>query len=718
MTRRRRSRPIWRASSNEWRPSSHGCGAEPPRASGKPLTLGAGLLGPRDSILDHDRRPQADRHPLRRDRVRVLPAGRPRGALDPAPARGTGRARRQRRDVQRALHDARHDDGVPRDHAAQRAVLQLHSPAADRRPRRRLPAPQRALVLDLPLRRPVPERELPRRDAARRRLVRLRQPEVYILILPAFGIVSEVLPTFARKPLFGAPVVIYSGVLIGFFGFGVWSHHMFAAGMGPIADAAFSIATMLIAIPTGVKIFNWLATLWGGAIRTTTALHFAVGLVGLFTIGGLSGIMHASPPVDLQQTDSYFVVAHLHYVLIGGSLFGLFAGTYYWWPKMTGRLLGERLGRLHFWVLFAGFNLAFFPQHYLGALGMPRRIYTYAPDAGWTTTNFASTVGAFGIGVGVLLFMINAWRSLRRGAPALADPWDGRTLEWRTSSPPPAHDFDTIPPIYGRDTYWREKYGRPRGGLPSPGSGASLFHLPSPSHWPVVIALGMGMAAVGALTHVSPVLVGVLMTVFGVFRLALEHHRTPAHAHQTGGLGLDHRKVAMWVFLGSECFFFGTLIATYLAYRGRSVVGPEPHEILNIPLTTVSTFDLLMSSLLMVLALAAVERDDRRHARLWLFGTAFFGLIFLGFQAYEFTHFVGEGLTLQQNLFGSTFFVLTGLHGAHVALGVVWLLALWMLDLRGRLAVADAVKVEIAGLYWHFVDIVWIAIFTLVYLIP
>src|SRR5438128_1988463 len=325
--------------------------------------------------------------------------------------------------------------------------------------------------------------------------------------------------------MFGAPVVVYSGVLIGFFGFGVWSHHMFAAGMGPVADAAFSIATMLIAIPTGVKIFNWLATLWGGSIRATTAFHFAVGLVGLFTIGGLSGIMHASPPVDLQQTDSYFVVAHLHYVLIGGSLFGLFAGAYYWWPKITGRLLGEGLGRLHFWVLFAGFNLAFFPQHYLGALGMPRRIYTYAPDAGWTTTNFASTVGAFGIGVGVLLFMINAWRSLRRGAPALADPWDGRTLEWRTSSPPPAHDFDTIPPIYGRDTYWREKYGRPRGGQPAPGPGAAVFHLPSPSHWPVVIAFGMGMAAVGALTHVSLVLVGGLLTVFGVFRLALEHHR-------------------------------------------------------------------------------------------------------------------------------------------------------------------------------------------------
>jgi cytochrome c oxidase subunit I len=549
-------------------------------------------------------------------------------------------------------------------------------------------------------------------------------PEVYILILPAFGIVSEVLPTFARKPLFGAPVVIYSGVLIGFFGFGVWSHHMFAAGMGPVADAAFSIATMLIAIPTGVKIFNWLATLWGGTIRPTSALHFALGLVGLFTIGGLSGIMHASPPVDLQQTDSYFVVAHLHYVLIGGSLFGLFAGIYYWWPKMTGRLLGEGLGRLNFWVMFAGFNLAFFPQHYLGAIGMPRRIYTYPPDLGWNAANLISTIGAFGIGVAVLLFMVNAWRSLRRGAPAAADPWDGRTLEWRTSSPPPAHDFDTIPPVYSRDSFWREKYDprrTPAVGVAPGGDAAGAhgpIHLPATSHWPVMVALGMLIAAVGALTVVALVVIGVLWTIWAIFRLCLEHHRTPEHADQTGALGLDHRKMAMWVFLGSECFFFGTLVATYLAYKGRSVVGPAPHEILNIPVTSVSTFDLLMSSLLMVLALAAVQRGDRRQARLWLFGTAFFGLIFLGFQAYEFTEFVHAGFTLQQNLFGSTFFVLTGLHGTHVAIGVLWLLSLWVLDLRGRLGAADAVKVEIAGLYWHFVDVVWIAIFTLVYLIP
>ncbi|MBM3217517.1 MAG: cytochrome c oxidase subunit I [Candidatus Rokubacteria bacterium] len=546
-------------------------------------------------------------------------------------------------------------------------------------------------------------------------------PEVYILILPAFGIVSEVIPTFARKPLFGAPVMIYSGILIAFLGFGVWSHHMFASGMGPVADAAFSIATMLIAIPTGIKIFNWLATLWGGRIHVTTAFRFAAGILGVFTIGGLSGVMHASPPVDLQQTDSYFVVAHMHYVLIGGTLFGIFAGLYYWWPKMTGRLLDERLGRINFWTMFLGFNVAFFPQHFLGALGMPRRIYTYPADAGWTLWNFVSTAGAFVLGLGVALFLVNAALTMRRGARAAGDPWDGRTLEWRTSSPPPVHDFDQIPPVYSRDTFWREKYGDrhgrkpvPRPPMPEPHG----IHLPAPSFWPIVAAVGILAAAVGALTHLALVVAGAAVTVVAIFAFALEHHGNPAHAHQVGELAVDHRKLAMWTFLGSECFFFGTLIATYLAYKGRNVVGPHPHEILNLPLTTLSTFDLLMSSLLMVLALAAAQRGDRTQTRLWLAGTVLFGVIFLGFQAWEFTEFVHEGLTLRTNLFGSTFFTLTGFHGGHVAIGVTWLTTLLILDLRGRLTVADALKVEVAGLYWHFVDIVWIAIFTLVYLIP
>jgi heme/copper-type cytochrome/quinol oxidase subunit 3 len=371
--------------------------------------------------------------------------------------------------------------------------------------------------------------------------------------------------------------------------------------------------------------------------------------------------------------------------------------------------------------MFAGFNLTFFPQHYLGAIGMPRRIYTYGPGRGWEFWNLMSTVGAFGIGLSILMFIILAARSLRGDAIASADPWDGRTLEWRIPSPPPPHNFDTIPPVYGRDTFWREKHGDSRGRKPTPlppVPDPHGIHMPPGSFWPLVVATGIVLAGIGALTSLSVVVAGALVLVAGAWAFGLEHYRDPAYVHQIGNLGIDHRKLAMWIFLGSECLLFGTMIATYLAYKGRSVVGPHPHEILNIPLTTLSTFDLLMSSLLMVLALAAVQRGDRRQARLWLFGTALFGLVFLGFQAYEFTHFVHEGLTLQQNLFGCTFFVLTGFHGGHVALGVALLLTLWILDLRGRLTTQDATKVEVVGLYWHFVDVVWIVIFTVVYLIP
>src|SRR5207253_626304 len=218
-------------------------------------------------------------------------------------------------------------------------------------------------------------------------------PEVYILILPAFGLVSEVLPTFSRKPLFGYPVMVYSGILIAFLGFGVWAHHMFAVGMGPFADSTFAITTMLIAIPTGVKIFNWIFTMWGGNIRYTVAMKFAITLVGLFVIGGISGVMHASPPADLQQTDTYFIVAHFHYVLVAGSIMGLFGGIYFYFPKITGRMLSERVGNWQFWLTFIGVNLTFMPMHWSGLYGMPRRVYTYDAGQGWESYNMMSTIG-------------------------------------------------------------------------------------------------------------------------------------------------------------------------------------------------------------------------------------------------------------------------------------------------------------------------------------
>ena len=279
-------------------------------------------------------------------------------------------------------------------------------------------------------------------------------PEVYILILPAFGLVSEVLPTMSRKPLFGYPVMVYSGIMIAFLGFGVWAHHMFAVGMGPVADTVFGVTTMLIAIPTGVKIFNWIFTMWGGNVRYTVATKFAISLVALFVIGGISGVMHASPPADLQQTDTYFIVAHFHYVLVAGSLMGLWAGVYYYFPKMTGRMLSEPLGNWHFWLTFIGVNLTFFPMHFSGLMGMPRRIYTYDAGQGWDLYNLLSSIGAYTQFVAGVLGAINLFRSAKRGRIAGNDPWGAPTLEWSIPSPAPVYNFATIPTVTSRYPLW------------------------------------------------------------------------------------------------------------------------------------------------------------------------------------------------------------------------------------------------------------------------
>jgi cytochrome c oxidase subunit 1 len=270
-------------------------------------------------------------------------------------------------------------------------------------------------------------------------------PEVYILILPAMGIVSEVLPVFSRKPIFGYKAVAFSSIGIAFISMIVWAHHMFTVGLGSAANDYFMVATMLVAIPTGVKVFNWIATLWQGNITFGVPMLFALGFLSLFVIGGLSGVMISSWPFDTQVHDSYYVVAHFHYTLFGGMVFAVFAGAYYWFPKITGRLYDERLGRWHFWLMFVGFNLAFIPQHMAGLLGMPRRVYSYEGGGLLEIYNLCSTIGAFVMGVSILVFFVNATRSWRVGRRAGADPWLGDTLEWYAASPPIAHNFDKVP---------------------------------------------------------------------------------------------------------------------------------------------------------------------------------------------------------------------------------------------------------------------------------
>jgi cytochrome c oxidase subunit 1 len=362
-------------------------------------------------------------------------------------------------------------------------------------------------------------------------------PEVYILILPAFGIISETIPVFSRKPLFGYQFVVFSGIAIGFIGFGVWAHHMFAAGLGPVANTAFGISTAIIAIPTGVKIFNWMATMQGGDLHFDTPLLYSIGTVTMFVIGGLSGVTHAIVPSDYQQTDTYYIVAHFHYVLFGGAVFGLFAGMFYWWPKVFGRKLSEPLGKIQFWIMLVGFNLTFGPMHILGLQGMIRREYTYPASLGLTFWNQIASLGAFMIAFAVLIFIANGVRTQLRGrALATEDPWDARTLEWMTSCPPPEYNFEEIPQVHALDEYWHRKYvedektGRlvpvQAGAAPEEEHGHEAaghgIHLPGPSFWPLVASFGLPLMAYGVLYSWWLVAAGASVALIGFYGWALE----------------------------------------------------------------------------------------------------------------------------------------------------------------------------------------------------
>jgi len=379
-------------------------------------------------------------------------------------------------------------------------------------------------------------------------------PEVYILILPAFGIVSEIIPTFSRKPLFGYSVMVYAIAAIGFLGFGVWVHHMFTTGLGPTANAVFAGSTMLIAIPTGVKIFNWIGTMVKGSLKFTTPMLFAVGLVSQFTIGGLSGVMHASPPIDTHHNDTYFVIAHFHYVLFGGSIFGLLAGAYYWFPKMTGRMMDEKLGKINFWTTFAGFNLTFFPMHFLGVAGMPRRYYTYGSGSGWSFWNAFVTLGAMFLAGSILLFVYNLARSLKHGEIAGNNPWDAPTLEWAIPSPPPPYNFAQLPLVGRRDPIWWDKYdkntGHSHAGDPQDLSQVNEvvghIHMPNNSIYPLITAIGIFIAACGLLFNDPRITIGLLhlpilcalgliTMVAAIYGWAFEPASDPEPAHNEPG---------------------------------------------------------------------------------------------------------------------------------------------------------------------------------------
>ncbi|HEY1718023.1 MAG TPA: cytochrome c oxidase subunit I [Verrucomicrobiae bacterium] len=478
-------------------------------------------------------------------------------------------------------------------------------------------------------------------------------PEVYIMAIPAFGIISEVIPVFSRRPIFGYEFVAASTVAIGLLSFGVWAHHMFAVGMGHPMDLFFAAASMMIAVPTGIKVFAWSATLWGGSIRLTTALLFAVAFLIQFTIGGLSGITFAVVPIDWQVTDTYYLVAHFHYVLFGGSFFAVFAGLYYWFPKMSGRMLSERLGKLNFWLAVIGFNTAFFVQHFLGLMGMRRRVYTYPDLPGWSALNLISTVGAFLLGISVLVLLWNVAVSLRRGKPAGDNPWNAWTLEWATTSPPPVQNFNQVPPVHGRRPLW------------------DLAHPENPDR---------------------------------------------SAGNRGAEMNLEKNRVGMVSFLISESFFFVMLILAYLFYNSRAMNGPTPASMLNPQRTGIFTLCLLASSVTFWLADKMLKA--RKHSAFrWLLSlTILLGIIFVVGQGREYLRIFHSGVMVNSNLFATTFFTLTGFHGLHVCVGVIALLILLGLAFAGDLNEGRREAIRSIGYYWHFVDAIWLVVFSVIYL--
>ena len=417
----------------------------------------------------------------------------------------------------------------------------------------------------------------------------------------------------------------------------------------------FAVGTLLIALPTGLKIFNWTATMWGGSIRLTTAMMFAVAFLLEFVIGGLTGVMFAAVPIDWQLTDTYFVVGHFHYVLIGGTVFGLFSATYYWFPKMTGRMLSERLGKWQLWLWVFGLNATFLSQHVLGVMGMPRRVYTYADNPGWMALNAIAGAGAVAMAGGTIVLMINIWVSLRRGEEAGDNPWEGFTLEWATSSPPPPENFAVIPVVDSRRPVW------------------DLDH--------------PDLADAG-------------------------REQTPADS----GWRPDKSVTSVWAFVASETVFFLLLLVAYVVFNTGIAGEITSATVLDVTRTAFFSVALLGSSFTLWKAETLLKAGKLSQFRGWLALTIALGAVFIGGQAIEYYGLISSDVTIDDNLFTATFFTVTGFHGLHVIVGLVALSIAFVLAAKQDRNVLHGSALKAIGIYWHFVDVVWIAVFCIIYL--
>jgi len=480
-------------------------------------------------------------------------------------------------------------------------------------------------------------------------------PEVYIMVIPAFGMISEIIPVFSRKPIFGYEFVAGSTVAIALLSVGVWAHHMFTVGLGRPMDLFFAGATMLIAIPTGVKVLNWSATMFRGRIRLNTPMLFCIAFLVQFLCGGITGVSHAIIPLDWQTHNSYYLVAHFHYVAVGGILFAILAGLHYWFPKMSGRMLSEKLGRLSFWLMVIGFNGTFLIQHFLGLAGMGRRIYTYPDLPGWAWMNMLSTVSAFFMAAGALVILWNIGKSLLWGEPAGDNPWNAWTLEWAAASPPPEENFDALPPIHSRRPLWDD---------------------------------------------------------------ANPDRADPVVGPEDAAGRIDKNQCGIITFVLSEAGFFGTLILAFLFFHAQPQPGPSPKD-LDLLRTGLFSLFLFASSFTMWRSEKALHRGSVGGMIAWLMLTITLGATFIAGQALEYGEMLGHGTRIDSNLFTATFFTLTGFHGIHVIVGLLALIIVLGLAMAGDFSDGRRPPaLAMVGVYWHFVDIVWVLVLTVVYILP
>jgi cytochrome c oxidase subunit I+III len=575
-------------------------------------------------------------------------------------------------------------------------------------------------------------------------------PEVYIQFLPATGIVSMVLPVFARRPIVGYPYIAMAILATGFLSFGLWAHHMFSTGLPPIVLTLFAIASMMIAIPSGVQVFAWLATIWHGRPVWKTPFLFIIGFLVLFVFGGITGVMTAAVPFDWQVHDSYFVVAHFHYVLIGGVVFPIFAGFYYWLPKFTGKLLSERLGRWNFWLMFIGFNIAFFPMHIVGLMGMPRRIYTYSADTGWGSYNLISTIGAFILFFGILLFAVNVAWSIWKGTPAGNNPWDGDSLEWAVSSPPPNYGFAVAPIIHSRHPLWEQtNLHRGDARLESlvhaiarwplkwraalvtgtlDGQPEELFRVSGPSLWPFTASCATMLIFIGELFDLYWVIGLGALGVVGSLILwhwpdkaghkqedEEEFERThgisvnPKGSHAVSRMGMSLAVLIMGIALA-------TLLFSYFYIRLENAVWPPegiaPPEVF---LAIIAAIILLASGGVMKWVVRRIEQEDQRRLRTGLQLAFLLGALALGIQIFDFTRL---GFDSGFHAYGSLFYILGGfafviLFGGLVMNGLTQFWA-W----RGEYTARYHVGVENAALYWYAALVIWLLTFVTLYGVP